>query len=59
MLGVVAALLVAQLGGCFLDGLLMEDRKQAWDAVDAIAESIRNGSTLDCAIEVFCKEFGG
>ena len=56
VLGVAAALLCAQFGGCLLDMLLLKDREQVRYAVDAMAESIRNGSPVDNAIAVFCQE---
>ena len=54
VLGIAGALLCAQLGGCLLDMLLLGKQEQTRSAVEAMAESIRSGSTVDEAISVFC-----
>ena len=54
--GVVVALLVAQFGGCLLDGLLTDEQSQIQYAVDVMAEYIRDGATVDEAVAVFCGE---
>lgn len=59
VLGIAGALLCAQLGGCFLDMLLLGNREQTRQAVDAMTESIRSGSTVDEAISAFCGELDG
>ena len=54
VLGMVAALVVTQIGGTALDYLLLEEH--AKNAAEEMIGSIRNGETVDSAIDAFCRD---
>lgn len=56
VLGVVICLLCAQFGGSIFDILLMGEGGNAGRAAGEMLDSIRNGESVENAIEVFCRE---